>query len=272
MQESISYLAGLELPSVVVNVVRGGPGLGSIMPSQGDYYQSTRGGGHGDYRTPVLAPFSVQEMADFVEIAWEIAFKYRTPVLIMSDGMIGQMMEKVTFGPYKERNSDEFIRENYKWAITGKSKDRERIIHKSVELDADVHEKWHYKLIERYKEIEKNEVRFEKLFCDDADLVIIAFGSAARITQKAIELAREKGHKVGMFRPITLWPFPSEEILKISDTAKRFLTIELSHGQMVDDVKLVLEGKTPVSSYNKVGGVIPTPEEILENIEKVLGE
>ena len=212
MQEGITYLAGAELPGVFVNVQRGGPGLGTIQPSQGDYFQATRGGGNGDYNVIVLAPASVQEMADFVDLAFELAFKYRNPAMILSDGVIGQMMEKVVLPPFKPRRTDEEVIAQCPWASTGKTKNRVRNVITSLELKPEEMEKRNLHLQEKYAEIREKEVRFETQQCDDAEYVIVAFGSAARIAQKAIEIAREEGIKVGLFRPITLWPIPSKQI------------------------------------------------------------
>ncbi len=272
MQEGMSYLAGTELPALVINISRGGPGLGSIMPSQADYYQATRGGGHGDYRTPVLAPSSVQEMADFVDIAWHIAFTYRNPVLIIADGMIGQMMEKVSFGPQKERWSKDYIRKHYPWAANGKAKNRERTIHKSVELVAEVHEQWHVKLIEKYKRIQENEVRYELSYADDAEILVVAYGSIARICQKGVEIARKRGLKVGLLRPITLWPFPNDLLKEMAEKVKVIVSVELSHGQMVDDVRLAVNGKVRVESMTKLGGIFPVPEEIVDTLQQMIGK
>lgn len=262
-QEGISYIAGAELPCVILNVVRGGPGLGTIQPSQSDYFQSTKGGGHGDYRLIVLAPASVQEMADFVKLGFELAFKYRNPVMIQSDGVIGQMMEKVELFEQQPR-SQEII----PWATTGKTPDRERNIITSLDLDSSKQEKHVRKLEEKYKTIEKNEVRCEKIACDDADYIFVAYGSSARICQKAVDLARAKGIKAGLFRPITLFPFPSKELYELSKKVKGILTVEMSLGQMVEDVKLATECKIKVEHYGRVGGVIPIPAEVLEALEK----
>ena len=212
MQEGMSYLAGAELPCVVVNVMRGGPGLGTIQPSQADYLQTVKGGGHGDYRLITLAPFSVQEMADFVDLAFELAFKYRNPAVILSDGVIGQMMEKVVLPDFKPRRTDEEIIAQCPWATTGRTKGRKPNIITSLELESEVMEKNNIRLQTKYKLIEENEVRYEELNTDDAEYLIIAFGSMARIGEKAMELCREEGIKVGLLRPITLWPFPSQII------------------------------------------------------------
>lgn len=272
-QEGISYIAASELPCVIVNVVRGGPGLGTIQPSQADYFQSTKGGGHGDYRLVVLAPASVQEMADFVEDAFKIAFKYRTPVMILSDGVIGQMMEKVVMPKQKKRLSNEEIIERYgSWATIGKPKSRERNIVTSLELDSYKQEAHNIKLQKKYKQIQENEVRFEKINCDDAEYIIVAYGSSARIAQKAMNLAREKGIKVGIFRLISLFPFPKNEINALADKVKGFLAVEMSAGQMIEDVQLAINGKVKAEHFGRYGGVIHSPEEVLEALEqKIIG-
>ena len=206
MQEGIAYLAGAELPGVFVNVQRGGPGLGTIQPSQADYFQATRGGGNGDYYVITLAPNSVQEMADFVDLAFELAFKYRNPAMILSDGVIGQMMEKIVLPPYKRRRTDEEVIEQCPWASTGKPKTRKRNVITSLELTSEIMEKRNIHLQEKYQQIRDNEVRYETIGCEDADYMIVSFGSAARISEKALEIAREQGLKLGLFRPITVWP------------------------------------------------------------------
>lgn len=266
--EGISYLAGAELPAVIVNVVRGGPGLGTIQPSQADYFQAVKGGGHGDYKLYVLAPASVQEMADFVEDAFDIAFKYRAPVLILSDGLIGQMMEKVVLKDQKERRTDqEIIEQDGDWATTGK-KGRERNIITSLDLKSEKMEARVHRLIKKYKRMEEEDLRFEKINCDDAEYLMVAYGSSARIAQKAMELAREKGIKVGLLRPITLFPFPKKQLFDLADQVKGILSVELSAGQMVEDVRLSVEHKVPVEHFGRTGGIIHTPEEILEALEQ----
>jgi len=266
--EGISYLAGAELPAVIVNVVRGGPGLGTIQPSQADYFQSVKGGGHGDFKLYVLAPASVQEMADFVEDAFDIAFKYRAPVLILSDGMIGQMMEKVVLKDQKERMPDEEIIEKYgSWATTGK-KGRERNIVTSLDLQPEKMEARVHRLFQKYEQMEKDDLRYEKIHCDDAEYLLVAYGSSARIAQKAVQLGREKGIKVGLLRPITLFPFPKQQLFELTDQVKGILSIELNAGQMVEDVKLSVQHKLPVEHFGRTGGIIHTPEEILEALEQ----
>jgi 2-oxoglutarate ferredoxin oxidoreductase subunit alpha len=266
--EGISYLAGAELPAVIVNVVRGGPGLGTIQPSQADYFQSVKGGGHGDYKLYVLAPASVQEMADFVEDAFDIAFKYRAPVLILSDGLIGQMMEKVMFKDQKERMTNEEVIKKYgDWATTGKT-DRERNIITSLYLQPEKMEAKVHKLAKKYEQMENEDLRFEKIDCEDADYLIVAYGSSARISQKTVELARDKGIKVGLLRPITLFPFPKQQLLDLSHQVKGVLSVELSAGQMVEDVRLAVKHNVPVEHFGRTGGIIHTPEEILEALEQ----
>ena len=223
-QEGISYIAGAELPCLIVNVMRGGPGLGTIQPSQADYFQTVKGGGHGDYRLIALAPNSVQEMADFVALGFELAFKYRNPAIILADGVIGQMMEKVVLPPQKPRRTEAEIIAQCPWATTGKPKTREPNIITSLELKPDIMEVRNIHLQAKYKEIEENEVRFEEINCEDADYLMIAFGSCARIAQKAMEMARAEGIKVGLLRPITLWPFPSKAIADYANKVKGMLS------------------------------------------------
>ena len=227
MQEGIAYLAGAELPGVFVNVQRGGPGLGTIQPSQADYFQATRGGGNGDYYVITLAPASVQEMADFVDLAFELAFKYRNPAMILSDGVIGQMMEKIVLPPYKPRRTEEEIRQQCPWASIGRTKDRKPNIITSLELTSEVMEQRNIHLQEKYQQIRDNEVRYETHMCEDADYIIVSFGSAARISEKAIEIAREQGLKVGLFRPITVWPFPSKQIAELAHGKKGVLVCDV---------------------------------------------
>jgi len=266
--EGISYLAGAELPAVIVNVVRGGPGLGTIQPSQADYFQSVKGGGHGDYKLYVLAPASVQEMSDFVEDAFDIAFKYRAPVLILSDGLIGQMMEKVNLKDQQPRLTDEELIEKYgDWATTGR-KNRERNIITSLDLESEKMEARVRHLMKKYDRMEKEDLRFEKIQCDDAEYLIVAYGSSARISQKAVELARKKGLKVGLLRPITLFPYPKQELFKLADRVKGILSVELNAGQMVEDVRMSVQFKVPVEHFGRTGGIIHTPEEILEALEQ----
>ena len=268
-QEGITYIAGAELPCLIVNVVRGGPGLGTIQPAQSDYFQAVKGGGHGDYKLIVLAPASVQEMNDFVGLGFDLAFKYRNPAMILSDGVIGQMMEKVQLGDFKPRWTDEeIIKMHGSWATTGKPKNRNRNIVTSLELDSSRQEMFNQKLIEKYKTISENEVRFEKILCEDAEYLFVAYGSSSRICQKAIEIARAKGIKVGLLRPITLFPYPTKQIQEMLKQVKGILTVEMSAGQMVEDVRLAVNGKIPVEHYGRLGGMIPTPNEVVEALEK----
>ncbi|NQU33513.1 MAG: 3-methyl-2-oxobutanoate dehydrogenase subunit VorB [Bacteroidetes bacterium] len=273
MQEGLSYMAGAEIPCIVANIVRGGPGLGDIQPAQSDYFQSVKGGGHGDYRLPVLAPASVQEMSDFVPIAYDLAFKYRTPVLIVSDGLIGQMMEKVELFDQMPRITDIEINEKYPWATNGKPKGKERRILTSLDLDPHKLEKHNFHLQDKYKQIEAEEVRYELIDCDDAEYIIVAYGSSSRISQKAIQLARAEGIKVGILRLITLWPFPKKPIDElVIKGIKGFLAVEMSAGQMVEDVKLTVRERTKVEHFGRYGGVIHSPEEVLEALKtKIIG-
>lgn len=270
MQEGISYMAGAEVPGLIVNVQRGGPGLGTIQPSQSDYFQATRGGGNGDYYVIVLAPNSVQEMADFVDLAFTLAFKYRTPAMILSDGVIGQMMEKVVLPPIKPRRTEEEILRECPWASTGRSKGRKPNVITSLELKSEVMEQRNLHLQEKYRKIRENEVRYETKFMDDAEYMIVAFGSAARIAEKAIEMARAEGIKVGLFRPITLWPFPTNEIAAAAAKVKGILVAEINAGQMVDDVRLAVNGKVPVEHYGRLGGIVPEPEEMVKVLKEKL--
>jgi 2-oxoglutarate/2-oxoacid ferredoxin oxidoreductase subunit alpha len=266
--EGISYMAGAELPGLILNVVRGGPGLGTIQPSQADYFQATKGGGHGDYRLIVLAPSSVQEMFDFVRLSFELTFKYRNPVMMLSDGVIGQMMEKVQLAdPIPRRTDGEVIRE-CPWATTGKPKTRERNIITSLNLDSAVQERHNIHLQEKYRKIEEIEVRFEEFQCEDAEYLYVAYGSSARIAQKSVQQARENGLKVGLLRPITLFPFPTKRIAELAGQVKGMLAVEMSAGQLVEDVRLAVNGKVPVYHYGRMGGMVPSPEEVVKAMEK----
>jgi len=269
MQEGISYMAGAELPALIVNVSRGGPGLGTIQPSQADYFQTVKGGGHGDYRLITLAPASVQEMADFVDLAFELAFKYRNPAMILSDGAIGQMMEKVVLPPFKPRRTEEQIAKECPWATTGRTGMRKPNIITSLELRSEEMEQNNLRIQAKYRVIEKTEVRYEEYMTEDADFLIVAFGSAARISKKVIAIAREQGIKVGLLRPITLWPFPYQRIGELGKKMKGILSLEINAGQMVEDVRLAVECKVPVQWYGRLGGIIPEPEEVVEQIKKM---
>jgi len=264
-QEGITYIAGAELPCLIVNVSRGGPGLGTIQPAQSDYFQAVKGGGHGDYHMIVLAPSSVQEMADFVELGFDLAFKYRNPVMMLSDGAIGQMMEKVYLGPQKERSTvfpD--------WATTGKSANRPRNIITSLDLDPDGQEKFNHKLQAKYNLIRENEVRFEEFQCDDAEYLLVAYGTSARVCQKAVQLLREEGIRAGLLRPITLFPFPSKRLNELAGQVKGMLSVEMSAGQMVEDVLLAVNGKVPVKHFGRMGGIVTAPDEVVDNLKSKL--
>ncbi len=269
-QEGISYIAGAELPCLVVNVMRGGPGLGTIQPSQADYFQTTKGGGHGDYHVIALAPASVQEMADFVGLAFDLAFKYRNPAMILADGVIGQMMEKVTLPAPRPRRTEAEIIEQCPWAANGRREGRKPNIITSLELDPAVMEQRNLHLQAKYAEIEEKEIRYEEIDCEDAEYLIVAFGSCARIAQKAIEHAREKGVKVGLFRPITLWPFPSKPLYERSKKLKGILVVELNSGQMIEDVNLAVKCSIPVEHFGRLGGIVPDPDEVVEALEKLI--
>lgn len=270
MQEGISYLAASELPALIVNVQRGGPGLGTIHPSQSDYFQATKGGGHGDYRLIVLAPSTVQEMADFVGLGFDLAFKYRTPAMILADGVVGQMMEKVILPPVRPRRTEEEIRLQCPWALTGHTPERPRNVVTSLELDSAIMEKNNERFQATYRLIELNEVRCETRFVDDADYLIVAFGSMARICMKSIEEARRQGLKIGLIRPITLWPFPYDIISEAARDVKGILVAELNAGQMIEDVRLAVHDRIPVAHFGRMGGIVPNPNEVLESLKKEL--
>ena len=263
-QEGISYLAAQELPAVIVNTMRGGPGLGNIAPSQGDYFQATRGGGHGDYRTIVLAPASGQELAELTRKAFEYADKYMTPVVILGDGMMGQMMEPVEFPDTID--PDELPPRPS--VLDGAGGRPSRII-KSLYLDPSMEEEHNWKLTRKYESMARQISRGEEYLTADARLVVIAYGTAARIAKGAVRRVRDMGLKVGLFRPITLWPYPKRDILEISRLAKDFLVFEMSTGQMVEDVKLALEGRSNVHFYGRPGGIISTPDEISKVINSL---
>ena len=261
--EAISYMAGADLPGVIINVQRGGPGLGGIQPSQSDYWQATRATGHGDFHLIVVAPSTVQEMADLAFSAFDLADKYRTPVMILADGMLGQMMEPVAM-PEPRANSIE-----KPWAVTGHKNSRERNIVNSLYLAPHDLEDTNRERYERYEYIKEHEQLAEEFMVDDADIVLVAFGATSRIARSAVTKAREKGIKAGLIRPITLWPFPTDPIRAASEHAKSFLVVEMNMGQMVDDVRLALNGCTPVEFFGRTGGIIPTPAETLANIERI---
>ncbi len=265
-QEGISYIAGAELPCVVVNMVRGGPGLGGIQPSQSDYYQATRGGGNGDYRHIVYAPASVQEAVDLVMEAFDAADYYRNPVIVLGDGMIGQMMEPVEFKETKKRELPP-----KDWATVGTKGERKPNVINSLYIDPKVLEDHVIKLEEKYAKMKENEVRYEEYNLEDADIVIVAYGTTSRIAKNAIAKCAEEGIKVGLIRPITLWPFPDAVFNKISEKTKAILTVEMSTGQMIDDVKIAIDGRKPVYFYGRTGGMVPTPNAIVDEIKKIVG-
>ena len=263
--EGLSYLAGADLPALVVNVQRGGPGLGGIQPSQSDYFQATRGGGHGDYHMIVLAPSSVQEMAELTVKGFELADKYRMTSMILADGTMGQMMEPVSIDLKVEKMPEK------PWATTGTKMKRKHNIINSLFLSPEALEKFNFERYERYKVVEENEARYEEYLCDDAEIFVVAFGIAARVSRNAVDEARKMGIKAGLIRPVTLWPFPKAPFKKALKNAKHFISAELSMGQMIEDVRLATECKVPVSLCNRVGGVIMSPEEVLAAIVKANG-
>ncbi len=263
MQEGISYIAGAEIPCVIVNVNRGGPGLGTIQPSQGDYFQATKGGGHGDYHLLVLAPSSVQEMVDFVKLSFELSQKYRNPVMILADGAIGQMMEKVELFDQMPRDTEE-----KEWATTGKPEGKERRILTSLFIQPEEMEKVNLKLQEKYRKMEAEEVRVETKNLEDAEYIFTGYGLGARICAKAMEIARDRGYKVGLVRPITVYPFPYDVYKEYAPKVKGILDVEMNAGQMVEDVRLAVGDKTRVEFYGRMGGIIASPDEIIEHFEK----
>jgi len=263
-QEGISYIASAELPCVIANIVRGGPGLGTIQPSQADYFQATKGGGHGDYHLLVLAPASVQEMADFVPLGFDLAFKYRNPVMILTDGLIGQMMEKVELFEQIPR-ATEFDQD---WVSTGKTPDRERNVITSLDLQAVDMEKRNLRLQAKYKKMREEEVRYEEFFCGDAEYLLVAYGSSARICQKTVLLARDKGIKAGLLRPITLYPYPTKYLQEKTGKVKGILSVEMNAGQMIEDIRLAVNGKIPVEHYGRFGGMVHSPNEVMEALEE----
>ncbi|MGF7060526.1 3-methyl-2-oxobutanoate dehydrogenase subunit VorB [Brassicibacter mesophilus] len=265
-QEGISYIAGAELPCVIVNIVRGGPGLGGIQPAQSDYYQATRGGGNGDYRHVVYAPASLQETVDMVMEAFDVADYYRTPVMVLGDGMIGQMMEPVEFNEPKKRDL-----KPKDWATVGTKETRKPNIVNSLYIDPKVLEDHVIKLEKKYAEIKEKEVRWEEYNLEDADVVVVAYGTTSRIVKNAIAKCEEEGLKVGLIRPITLWPFPDEAFNKIGEKTKGILTVEMSTGQMIDDVKIAINGRKPVYFYGRTGGMVPTPNAVVDEIKKIAG-
>ena len=263
--EGISYLAGCDLPALVINVQRGGPGLGGIQPSQSDYFQCVKGGGHGDYRNIVLAPASVQEMADMTVKGFELADKYRMVSMILADGTMGQMMEPVSLDIPEQKKYDK------PWAVTGTKMERKHNIVNSLSLVPEELEQQNFARYEKYAQIEENEVMYEEYMMDDADVCVVAYGIAARVAKNAIVAARAQGVKVGMIRPITLWPFPKKVLNAAADKVKAFVTVEMSMGQMIEDVELATRCKKPVLLCNRAGGMIPSPEQVLAKIKEAGG-
>ncbi|NLJ81273.1 MAG: 3-methyl-2-oxobutanoate dehydrogenase subunit VorB [Firmicutes bacterium] len=262
-QEGISYLAAGELPCVIVNVMRCGPGLGGIHPGQGDYFQAVKGGGHGDYRLLVLAPGSVQEMADLTTLAFDLADKWRNPVLILSDGILGQMMEPVEFSPEEGP-----LAMDKPWATTGAVNRKPNVIN-TLDIVPESLEKKNYALLAKYERIKREEIRWEEKKISDADLILVAYGTSARVARSAMDLARGKGLKVGLFRPISLFPFPYPQLKRLACRKRQFLVIEMSGGQMLEDVRLAVEGRSKVHFTNRLGGMVPTPQDVLETILKI---
>jgi 2-oxoglutarate/2-oxoacid ferredoxin oxidoreductase subunit alpha len=261
--EGISYIAGAQLPCVIVNVQRGGPGLGNIAPSQSDYFQAVKGGGHGDYRLLTLAPWSVQEMFEHAILAFDLADRYRNPAMILSDAIIGQMLEPVDVPDKVEADVPP-----KPWATTG-AKGRKRNFITSLYIVAEDLERINLEIQAKYAEASRREVRFQELEMDDSDIVLVAYGSTARICRTAMKMAREQGLKVGLFRPITLFPFPSQRLSELARAGKRFLTVEMSAGQMVEDVRLAVNGASEVDFYGRLGGIIPSPEEVLDRLQRM---
>ncbi len=264
MMEGLSYIAGTEVPAVLVNVMRGGPGLGNIAPAQADYNQAAHGGGHGDYRNIVLAPASVQEAADLMGLSFDLAEKYRTICMVIMDGSIGQMMEPITLPEMKPVQ-----RKDWDWATNGKMGKRERRILTSIYLDPPEEEKTNLRLLERWKHVQADEVRYKEYFLDDAEFVIIGFGTAGRVALSAVRAAREEGIKVGLLRPITVSPFPTQQIESLISKTSAFLVVEMNTGQMLEDVRLAVKGRVPVEFYGRLGGVVPYPNEIVNEIHRM---
>ncbi|EHM10338.1 2-oxoacid:ferredoxin oxidoreductase, alpha subunit [Thermanaerovibrio velox DSM 12556] len=267
MQEGVSYMACAELPAVLVNVVRGGPGLGDIQPSQGDYWQATKGGGHGDYKLIVLAPSTVQEAVDLTVLAFDLADKYRNPTLIVADGVIGQIMEPVTFPDFRDISS---LPTHDTWALTGTSGRQKRIV-APFDLDPYRLEQMNLALVAKYEQMERDEVRWEEYMLEDAEVMITAFGTVARIAKSVVDQARSRGIKAGLFRPITLWPFPYKRLEELAKGKKLILDAELNMGQMLEDVKMAVKDHAPVEFFKRMGGIVPTPDEILNALNSKLG-
>ena len=266
MQEGISYLAGADLPCVIVNMMRGGPGLGNIAPSQSDYFQAVKGGGHGDYKVICVAPASVQEIVDFMSDAFDLADRYRTPVMLLADGILGQMMEPVELGEEKEITIPP-----RPWAATGRMGREQKNLINSLYIVPENNEVHNRELEVKFKTIEENEQRWEEYLVDDAKLVLVAFGTAARICKAVVDRAREEGLAVGLVRPITLWPFPAQALDRLAATADMFMSVEMSLGQMIEDVRLVLNGRRPVYFHGRVGGMLPVAGEVLADVKKIMG-
>lgn len=265
MMEGLSYIAGSEVPAVLVDVMRGGPGLGNISPSQGDYSQMVKGGGHGDYKLIVLAPATIQELIDLTVEAFDLAEKYRTIVVILADGSIGQMMEPAELPPMQPVRKRE---DRPAWALTG-SKDRDPQFISSIYIDPVKEEEFNIKLMAKFREIEKNEVRYREYDIEDAEILIVAFGTSGRIAQSAIKVAREEGIKVGIFRPVSLYPYPYDRLREVIKDKKAILVVEMSGGQMLEDVHLAVQDRVPITFYGRMGGMVPFPDEILEEIRKI---
>lgn len=265
MQEGISFIACGELPCLLVNVVRGGPGLGTIQPSQGDYFQAVKGGGHGDYHTIVLAPNSVQEMASFTYVGFDLADKYRTPVTILADGALGQMMEPVEFPEY---NIEDHKVDHSDWATTGRKDGREQHVITTLYLKSEDMEAINVHLQDKYRLIRENEVRYEAIDTEDADYLLVAYGLSSRVAHKAVQMARKKGIKIGLLRPQTLYPFPNLKLHELAKQVQGMLVVEMNVGQMVEDVRLATEGQVPVHFYGRMGGMIPQPDDIVQKIEE----
>ncbi len=265
-QEGISYIVGCDLPCFIVNIMRCGPGLGGIQPAQADYFQATKGGGHGDYHLVVVAPATVQECADLTMEAFDIADMYRVPVMLLGDGYLGTMMEPVQM---KEYHSRELPPKD--WATTGKNGREKQNIINSIYMDVFELEQMNVERFKRYDLIKQNEVKYELQNVEDADLIVISYGTTSRIVKSAVSMARDEGLKVGILRPITLWPFPEQVIKEVAKNVKAFLTVEMSMGQMVEDVRLAVNGQKPVYFYGRTGGVVPSPDEIFEEIKKIMG-
>lgn len=268
MAEGISYIAGAELPCLIVNIVRGGPGLGTIQPAQSDYFQATKGGGHGDYRMPVFAPSSIQEMVDLIQDAFDVADTYRTPVMVIGDGMLGQMMEPVEF---KERPKKDLPEKD--WAANGLHGRKKHNIINSLYLQSEENEKHNWLLQEKYKKIEANEVRYEIYNCEtENDITLVAYGTTSRICKNVIKMAAKEGINLGLIRPITLWPFPAEAFDKtIANNKYGYLSVEMSCGQMVEDVRLAVNGRKPVDFYGRTGGIVPAPKDIFAKVKEMIG-